>query len=46
VSKLRRALTAAGLAPRTLLTRRDDGVVRALAEVDGVVAEGDVAGAG
>jgi chorismate mutase len=35
------ALTAAGLAPRTLLTRRDGGVVRALAEVDGVVAEGD-----
>jgi chorismate mutase / prephenate dehydratase len=35
------ALTAAGFAPRTLLTRRDGGVVRALAEVDGVVAEGD-----
>ena len=35
------ALTAAGLAPRTLLTRRDGGVVRALAEVDGVVAQGD-----
>lgn len=35
------ALTAAGLTPRTLLTRRDSGVVRALAEVDGVVTEGD-----
>ncbi|MFC7476709.1 chorismate mutase [Dankookia sp. GCM10030260] len=35
------ALAAAGLTPRSLLTRRDGGVVRALAEVDGVVAEGD-----
>ena len=35
------ALAAAGLTPRTLLTRRDGGVVRALAEVDGVVAGGD-----
>jgi len=35
------ALTAVGLPPRSLLTRRDGGVVRALAEVDGVVAEGD-----
>ncbi|WP_431271871.1 chorismate mutase [Dankookia sp. P2] len=35
------ALAAAGLTPRTLLTRREGGVVRALAEVDGVVAEGD-----
>jgi chorismate mutase/prephenate dehydratase len=34
-------LAAAGLTPRSLLTRRDGGVVRALAEVDGVVAEGD-----
>ncbi|TDH59064.1 chorismate mutase [Dankookia rubra] len=35
------ALATAGLAPRTMLIRRDGGVVRALAEVDGVVAEGD-----
>jgi chorismate mutase/prephenate dehydratase len=35
------ALTAAGLPPRSLLLRRDGGVVRALAEVDGVLAAGD-----
>jgi len=35
------ALAAAGLTPRSLLTRRDGGVVRALADVDGVVAAGD-----
>jgi chorismate mutase len=35
------ALAAAGLPPRSLLLRRDGGVVRALAELDGVVAEGD-----
>jgi chorismate mutase / prephenate dehydratase len=40
-SQLLGALTAAGFVPRTLLTRRDGGVVRALAEVDGVVAGGD-----
>lgn len=34
-------LAAAGLAPRTLLIRRDGGVLRALAEVDGALAEGD-----
>lgn len=35
------ALAAAGLAPRCLLARRDGGVLRALAEIDGVVEAGD-----
>ncbi|MDO9709086.1 chorismate mutase [Paracraurococcus lichenis] len=35
------ALAAAGLPPRSLLLRRDGGVVRALAEIDGVVEDGD-----
>ena len=35
------ALAAAGIGTLGLLTRRDGGMVRALAEVDGVLAEGD-----
>jgi hypothetical protein len=35
------ALAAAGLAPLSLIMRRDGGVVRALAEIEGVLAEGD-----
>ena len=35
------ALAAAGLAPLSLLTRRDNGAVRVLAEVEGAVAAGD-----
>ncbi|TCZ58774.1 chorismate mutase [Roseicella aquatilis] len=34
-------LAGAGLAPRSLLLRRDGGTVRALAEIEGVLAEGD-----
>ncbi|MBL6455750.1 chorismate mutase [Belnapia sp. T6] len=40
-AQLAGALTAAGLPPRLLLLRREGGVLRALAEVDGVLAEGD-----
>jgi chorismate mutase len=40
-AQLAAALTAAGLPPRLLQLRRDGGVVRALAEVDGVVAADD-----
>jgi chorismate mutase len=40
-AQLLAALTEAGLPPRSLLLRRDGGAVRALAELDGVVAEGD-----
>ncbi|MBK1658586.1 hypothetical protein [Paracraurococcus ruber] len=35
------ALSAAGLPARSLILQREGGVVRALAELDGVLAEGD-----
>ncbi|SDB61675.1 chorismate mutase [Belnapia rosea] len=40
-AQLAGALTAAGLAPRLLQLRRDGGLLRALAEVDGVLEAGD-----
>ena len=40
-AQLAAALTAAGLAPRMLQLRRDGGVLRALAEVDGVLTADD-----
>ncbi|MBV1796235.1 chorismate mutase [Siccirubricoccus sp. G192] len=40
-ARLLEALTQAGLPPRMLLLRRDSGVLRALAELEGVVTAGD-----
>ncbi|TDG27428.1 chorismate mutase [Paracraurococcus ruber] len=40
-AQLMAALSAAGLPARSLILQREGGVVRALAELDGVLAEGD-----